>query len=300
MRTRILLSVGLLTSAVVLPLTLRGASVPQQPLPASNEQTKHAPIYVAWQWPESTKRYRPRIRRTIEEPVQLIQEEKKHSYLPVVDQEDIREEHKIIVDEVLRALPERCQGTLTNFFVRYDNPGNRGLAGKNTIVMSGDPPEQEFRALFIHELGHVFDLTHSTECMYGTEASGTTTFRDGSDFTYRDDPSYAFYRISWINEKTKKTGSSASDFVTGYAAWDVFEDFAESFVYFVLQNEDFKNRATQNAQIAQKYAWFQTYLFPDGIDLAQGNYVWNGNVPWDATKLAYEWNTQEEQVASSR
>ena len=291
MRIRILFSIGVLTGTAVLPLTLRGASVAQQPFPASDAQAKHAPIYVAWMWGRETMNQQtPSSAKTPGGEQRTKNQEQRTNYLSVLDQDDILEEHKRIADEVLRLLPERCQSTLTNFFVRYDSPENRGLAGKNTVVISGNLPNEEFRALLIHELGHVFDLSHDTDCLHGTARSGITPFRDGQDVTYRDDPSYAFYQISWMNEKTKKMGSSDDDFVTGYAAWDVYEDFAESFVYFLLQNEEFWERATQNAQIAQKYAWFQTYLFPKNPSLAAGRHEWNGRPPWDATKLAYEWH----------
>lgn len=312
MRLRILFSTGMLISAAFLPLTLRGESVPQQEASASDAEVKHAPFYVMWNW---NRRRTSNERRTTplrlvsagqtktvqvanaervnlpdrQAGVQTNERETVHIYLPVIDQDDIQENHKRIADEVLRAMPEQCRDTLTDFFVRYDNPGNRGLAGKNTLVVSGNLPDEEFRALLIHELGHVFDLSHDIGCLHGTPKSGRTPFRDGQDVTYRNDPSYAFYQISWTSEKTKKSGSADTDFVTGYAAWDAYEDFAESLVYFLLQNGEFAQRAAENAQIAQKYAWFQRYLFPQNPEIAVGRHEWTGRPPWDSTKLAYEW-----------
>jgi len=209
--------------------------------------------------------------------------------LPVVNQKGVHQKHKIIADEVLRSLPLKCRDTLKNFYVRYDNPKQRGLAGKTTLIISGNVPDDEFRALMIHELGHVFDLNPSTNCLAGTANSGISHFRDGNDLFYQNDPSIQFYQISWINEKTKKSRSKMDDFVTGYAAWNAFEDFSESLAYFTLQNDAFLERAKTNPVIAAKYNWFRTHMFTNGEHLATGTHTWDGNVPWDATKLGYTW-----------
>jgi hypothetical protein len=201
--------------------------------------------------------------------------------------------HRQIADEVLRLMPKPCRDTLKNFYVRYDNPKQRGLAGKNTLILSGNVSNEEFRALLVHELGHVFDLSESTACLSGTAKSGESEFKDGNDKVYLDDPSVHFYRISWSNEKTTRAGSKPEDFVTGYASWDAFEDFGESMAYFVLHNDVFRERAKTNAALAAKYAWFQTYLFPNGIEVATTEHTWTGKVPWDATKLPYVWLAQQ-------
>ena len=208
-------------------------------------------------------------------------------YLEVVDQKDIREEHKIIADEVLRMLPSSCRSIIKNFYVRYDNPEQRGLAGKSSVILSGNVPEQEFRALLIHEVfGHVVDLG----CLRGTPESGASDFRDGMEIIYNNDPSVAFYRISWENERNHKAGVDDRDFVTGYASWDPFEDMAESVTYYVLEQQAFRERAQQNPALAAKLRWIETMLFPKGIAVATGYHVWENIVPWDATKLPYLWN----------
>lgn len=40
-----------------------------------------------------------------------------------------------------------------------------------------------------------------------------------------------------------------------------YEDFAESFVYFILHNEAFLERSQSSSLLAQKYAFFKRYLF---------------------------------------
>ena len=219
------------------------------------------------------------------------------TFLPAINQDDIQLKHKEIANEVLTSLPHKCQDTLKNFHVQYDNPKRRGLAGKNTIILSGVVPDQEFRALLIHELGHVFDLNQSTACLAGTKNAGYSEFKDGNDPVYNNDPSLEFYRISWSGPKTKRAGTTKGDFVSGYAAWDVFEDFAESFAYFVLHNETFLERSKYNVSLAQKYNFFKRYLFPNGVELATTQHNWTGKIPWDVTKLPYTWIEDQSQIA---
>ena len=211
------------------------------------------------------------------------------SLLPVVDQPDIEDRHQKIANDVLMALPEKCRNTLQKLYVRYDNPSQRGLAGKNTLIVTGNVSDQEFLALLVHELGHVFDLNSDTRCLAGSPAAGLSEFKDGADPVYKNDPSLSFYRIAWVGPKEQKAGVKPADFVSGYAAHDVFEDFAESHAYFVLHNEVFKERAAENKMIAAKYEWFRTNMYSNGVNFAQTREIWTGSVPWDITKLTYDW-----------
>lgn len=212
--------------------------------------------------------------------------------LPVFNQKDIENKHKNIANEAMLEMPVQCRSILKNFHVRYNNPKDRGLGGKSTIILSGNVPDDEFRALFIHEFGHMMDLG----CFNGTKVSGPSPFKDGREIIYKDDPSFDFYSISWLNENVKRGGMTEEDFVSGYASWDPFEDMAESFAYYVLQREAFVERAQTNPIIAQKLAWFQKYI--PGMEIASGKHTWTGNVPWDITKLPYAWNPEVEVIAS--
>lgn len=210
----------------------------------------------------------------------------RHTFLAVVDQPDIQERHKIIADEVLRLLPESCTNQLKNFYVRYDRPERRGLAGKSTIIMDGTLGDEEFRAVLIHEaLGHVFDLG----CLQGSPLAGTSMFKDGSEPIFRDDPSLAFYRISWVNSTQQRTEARPEDFVSGYAASDPFEDLAESVIYYILHNDAFIERARTNAALRTKLKWLQAFLPVQPSVLAEKRSAWNGAIPWDITKIAYTW-----------
>ena len=215
----------------------------------------------------------------------------KRTLLPVVDQEDIREEHKIIADQIFRMVPAACRNQLKSFYVRYDNPKQRGLAGKSSIIVSGNVTEAEFRALLIHEfMGHVVDLG----CLAGHAQAGASNFRDGTEVIYKDDLSVSFYEISWLTDKIQHANSHSNHFVTGYASWDPFEDFAETATYYVLQEDAFRVRAAKNATLAKKLAWMEMHIFTKQKTVATGLSQWDGkSVPWDATKLPYEWHAKQ-------
>ncbi|UPA22401.1 putative zinc-binding metallopeptidase [Candidatus Peribacteria bacterium] len=221
------------------------------------------------------------LAQTIE--VQAITE--KAALLPVVNQEGIREEHRIIADAVLRRLPALCRDHLKNFYVLYANPKQRGLGGKSTIILDGTVSDTEFAGLLVHECGHVM---HGN--MLGNARSGESAFKDGKDTFAADSPAAAFFALSWMETDIMQAGQTDADFVTGYAAHDPFEDFAETFATYVLQRPSMVERAQTNDVIAAKLQWMDTYLPVAENVLGTAEYSWDKKVPWDATKLSYDWN----------
>ncbi len=207
---------------------------------------------------------------------------------PSVAQPDISPRHQQIANDVLRTLPEKCRDALHDLFVRYEKPKHRGLSGKHVIILDGTVADEEFRALLIHELGHITDLG----CLQGT--SGTqTVFRDGRDIMLSDDPSVSYYRISWESASKKRSSARVEDFVSGYAFSDIFEDFAEGFAYYLLQREAFAARAKENRAIELKLRWFERYFGSD-FTVASSRSPWKEKIPWDVTKLNYKWFGREE------
>lgn len=102
----------------------------------------------------------------------------------------------------------------------------------------------EFMAVNVHEFGHFVDLYF---------------FKLG---VFEDISSY-FYNISWDWVKIVKPWLKQTDFVSGYAATNKYEDFAESFAYFILHNEDFLKKSEESMVLKQKYLFFTKYLFRD-------------------------------------
>ncbi|MDD5770065.1 MAG: putative zinc-binding metallopeptidase [Candidatus Gracilibacteria bacterium] len=120
----------------------------------------------------------------------------------------------------------------------------RGTYKNGTIIIYDvvNLSMQEMLGVFIHELGHYFDIEYLKK----------QVFFDVSD---------KFYYISWNDLKTLKPGSEKDDFVSGYAMTNKYEDFAESFTYYILSNEDFRTKSENNNKIKEKYNFFSKYIF---------------------------------------
>ncbi len=102
--------------------------------------------------------------------------------------------------------------------------------------------DSEFLWVLLHEFAHYYDI-------YSLP---------GSAFW---DKSQKFYDISWDSVTIMKTWNRSEDFVSGYAMTNQYEDFAESYLYYVLHNDDFLKKAENNLQLAAKYRYFQNYIF---------------------------------------
>ncbi|MDB4978489.1 MAG: hypothetical protein JWM56_675 [Candidatus Peribacteria bacterium] len=202
--------------------------------------------------------------------------------LPVVNQPGIHEDQKMIADTLLRLMPNNCAANLKSFYVRYDNPTQRGLAGKSTVIISGAGTLQEFAQLLGHELlGHFYDLG----CLTGTPASGTSEFSDGSDPVYNDDPSLGLYRICFQSANVRNSRCKDSDFVTGYAKTDVFEYTAETINYRLFQRDAFRERAKTNPILAEQLAWADAHM-PVTEEIGKGTMPDDGKkLPWDSTRI---------------
>lgn len=205
----------------------------------------------------------------------------------ILDTSGVINGQRALVGDIIGMLDDACLEKLETFAVMYDSRKRRGLAGKGVILIRGDVPDKELAGLLIHEgLGHFRDIT----CITGTGESGVSAFRDGDDAIYNDDPSVAFYGISWADGKTRKIGAKREDFVTGYAyEGDNFEDLAESVTYYMTREGDFRLRAASNAVLARKLAWLETHM-PKTRNVAESSRpAWDGIIAWDATKLGFTW-----------
>ncbi len=102
--------------------------------------------------------------------------------------------------------------------------------------------EAETMSVFVHELWHYVDL-------YFFPKKGLV------------DKSQKFYNISWNDIKNMKKGQENKDFVSGYSMSNRYEDFAESFVYYILHNKDFLEKTEKSYILKEKYDFFGKYLF---------------------------------------
>ncbi len=155
-------------------------------------------------------------------------------------------------------LPRSHTQALKSLEIRNQKHESRGLANSKKIIIHtasvGD--EQELQSVFIHELGHVVDLGK----MNGNSGR-TTAFWDGKTPVYSDDVSLKFYSISWNSASERKDAMKRSDFISGYAMTNCFEDFAESYVFYRLHGEKFRTIAEESPALKAKYDFMKTYVF---------------------------------------
>jgi len=132
-------------------------------------------------------------------------------------------------------------------------------------------PKSEFFSVFIHEFWHYIDLYFFV-------------FENGEDV------SNYFYEISWESTKVMKKWQEKQDFVSGYAMTNKYEDFAESFTYYLLHNNDFFEKSQKSTSLMQKYSFFHKYFsFGDTLknyDFSQESE--KKDYYWDITKISVD------------
>lgn len=121
----------------------------------------------------------------------------------------------------------------------------RGKMKNGNIHMYGIEKlsDEEFLSVLVHEFAHYYDI-------YSLP---------GNAFW---DRSHDFYKISWKENNIVRPGQEMKDFVSGYALTNKYEDFAESYTYFLLHNAAFVKRAEQSEVLLKKYNFFESYAFP--------------------------------------
>lgn len=141
-----------------------------------------------------------------------------------------------------------------------------------------DLPEAE--KVLIHELAHIVDLSGIRSERYREKSA----FVDGNAIIYADDKSVEFYEISWKGNTSWQPGITLDDFVTGYAATDPFEDFAESFLLYIKNGNLFREIAKQSPALQKKYDFLKEQVFSEK-EFFTGDTLYANIQYWDATKL---------------
>lgn len=194
---------------------------------------------------------------------------------------------KAIVNKTLRALSAEHITPLTHLKLRMTDEGSRGLGGSNIVVLRClKVTDAEFAAVLVHEIGHIVDLG----MVKGDFFTGESGFEDFGKPIPNNDLSLEFYRISWANHETVSDGVTKADFVTGYAASDPFEDFAESYVMYTLQGEKFRSMARGNDALQKKYQFLKVNIF-DNKEFGKDRVgEISGKRVYDSTVIPYEIN----------
>ena len=179
--------------------------------------------------------------------------------VPVIAKEDIRQVFFTYIPNTLKiSLPTHRRNTLDfindgtvsekikSLTVEFhkDMVDVRGTMKNKTIKIFDplDMSDSEFLWVFVHEFAHYLDLYFFSKNPFW-------------------DPSEDFYAISWESTKTMKAAQNSSDFVSGYAMTNKYEDFAESLTYYIFHNKDFESKASKSQHLAAKYMFFRSVLF---------------------------------------
>jgi len=240
------------------------------------------------------------VRELFHKNTHLIEKELNTSF-PKIDFEfssEVNDWYKFLLFEALTTLPEKHINNLENLSIKKLGVSRRGVLSFYMDVQSKSPRlklkfnpvefpletnfecdtviecmkitdaymNREFVAVAIHEIGHTIDFGSST--MGDPESGVSSDFKNGPFLFYQNDPSVtSFYPIcfkSAIMLSRKKCNKY--DFVSTYAKTDVFEDFAETMTVYVLDGENFYNKALKNQQnnfpaLIEKYNFFKDSIF---------------------------------------
>ena len=165
---------------------------------------------------------------------------------------------KSIVYKTLLKLPAEHRQQLNELTLFYAKTGRRGLGGDGAIILRClNVTDEELSSVLVHEVGHLVDGGF----LAGRDQFNQSGFYDFEDPVLADDPSSAFYRISWINNKILQPSATELDFVSTYAVTDPFEDFAETYTYYRLHGPEFRTLAEFNQVLKQKYEFMKSFVF---------------------------------------
>ena len=131
--------------------------------------------------------------------------------------------------------------------------------------------DEEFLSVLVHEFAHYIDIY---------------SFPNSSFW----DESQKFYDISWDSVTVMKKWLVSEDFVSWYAMTNWYEDFAESYTYYIFHNTDFLQKSQGSDILAQKYDFFQKYVFSQNMFHKENFSLEEEYKPyyWDVTKISID------------
>ncbi|MBI2464166.1 hypothetical protein HYV57_04375 [Candidatus Peregrinibacteria bacterium] len=187
------------------------------------------------------------------------------------------------VFEAFSYVPRKHLSQLKRLTFSFDPEIRRGLGGGNQItIRCVNVTDDELKAVFLHEIGHIVD----TGLFQGHLYAGKSPFYDGKNPLYRDDKSLSFYTLSWSAVAAKKD-ENILHFVSEYGATDPFEDFAETYVYYILHGPEFRYLTAFDPILAQKYDSMQKFVFQKEYYADSFSLPSLSERTYDITKLPY-------------
>lgn len=186
--------------------------------------------------------------------------------------------------EALRSVPSEHARTLEELTILYGDKADaehRAQAGGRVMHINGEL--SEMRSLFLHELGHNVDINY----LAGDRETGKTDYSSEKVTVYWDDPSIAYYSINWKDSDIEQPGTTDGDFASGYGRTNPQEDFAEGYVLYVENGPLFREWASENQALQQKYDQLNNSVFGGREYFTEySNTAFAGSDrPWDATLM---------------
>jgi len=205
---------------------------------------------------------------------------------------------KAVIEKTLGVLPPRLTNSLDEMTLYFNRREPRGLSNSHVMELRcGELSDREIVAVLVHELGHVADLG-----AFRGQSKQPSGFVDGSIVIPTDDLSAQFYGLSWQDAKTQKFSATKKDFISGYAMSDPFEDFAESFIAYVLHGDDFRALTKESRILAKKYDFLKKHVFAHA-EYESDRAMQDGKRVWDVTLVAYDvtgfWGEQNKKLAAT-
>lgn len=189
-------------------------------------------------------------------------------------------------EKIFHNIPENKQKIIEDFLKKFEdkwyfshmkkisyrkNSSNRWLASASKIYFDFEKIDtnEEFKRVMIHEMGHIFDLWF----LVSKEKKIVSNFKDWTKKIYADNPSVEFYSLCFKNESEQNWKCSDVDFPSKYWQTNPFEDFAESFLLFIENNDSFKKMANESNVMMKKYNFLKKYFW----DVKTWTYKWQEN-----------------------
>jgi len=199
-----------------------------------------------------------------------------------VDQSKLSDIKRWVRTSILN-LPEEHTNALQDLKVRNQYHVSRGLANHEKIILNTSTIQNrdEMISVFIHELGHLVDLS-----VLSGDRGRLSNFKDDGKTIRLSDPSVGFYEISWETSTKRKKDADRRDFVSGYAMTNVFEDFAESYLFYRLHGDKFRRIMSQSEALRKKYDFLKEKVFNgEEFQTDHTDTTFVHNTIWDATLL---------------
>lgn len=172
-----------------------------------------------------------------------------------------------LVAKTFDVLPEDQVAAVHELTLSFDPEARRGLAGGNTLILRCiGMDDDELVAVLLHEMGHITD----TGLLQSADFTSVekTSFDDRGTLVYNNDPSADFYSISWENNSSFK--SPEIGFISGYAMTSPFEDFADTYMAYILHGPLFRFYAARDIDLKAKYEFMKETVF-DGVEFDLGD-----------------------------